>query len=123
MLMPDQAAGATEGEAMVHMPGMPMPMMSMTDQGKAVNHHLEVHLFDQATGAVVTKALPKITITSQRTGESRSLAPTALMYDVKEGQKDLHFGSNLFLPAGKYTVLIVVEDETALFKDVTVTGP
>ena len=121
MLMPEQAAGAKEGEVMVHMPGMPMAM-GMTDQGQPVNHHLEVRIYGKATGTVVTKVMPKITITNQATGKSRSLASISAMYDVKEGQKDLHFGSNLFLPDGKYTVLVVMGNKTAVFKDVAVTG-
>ena len=45
MLTPDQAAKATEGEVMVAMPGMPMPTMTMTDQGRPVNRHLEVVVY------------------------------------------------------------------------------
>jgi hypothetical protein len=44
------------------------------------------------------------------------------MYDVQEGQKDLHFGSNVFLPGSKYAVIVAVGDETAVFRDVTETG-
>ena len=117
MLMPGQESGAKEGEVMVHMPGMPMAM-GTTDQGKPVNHHLEVHMYDKATGTVVTK----IMLTNQATGESRALASVVAMYDVKEGRKDLHFGSNLFLPDGKYTVRVVVGGETVVFKGVDVTG-
>jgi hypothetical protein len=121
MLMPEQAAGAKEGEVMVHMPGTRM-VMGVTDQGKPVNHHLEVHIFDNTTGTLATKAIPKIMITNQGTGKSRSLASITAMYDVKESQKDLHFGSNLFLPDGKYTVLVVVGNEKAIFKDIAVMG-
>ena len=122
MLMPDQAAGATEGEVMVHTPDVPMAM-GAKDQGMSVNHHLEVHIYDRATSTVATKVRPKITITNQATGKSRSLASIAAMYDVKEGQKDFHFGRNLFLPEGQYTVLVVVGNEKAIFKDVAVTRP
>ncbi len=121
MLMPEQAAGAKEGEVMVHMPGMPHSM-GMTDQGKPVNRHLEVHIYDKATGTVVTEVIPKITFTNQATGKSRSLATIGAMYDVREGQKDLHFGSNLFLPEGTYTVLVVVGSEKAIFINIAVTG-
>ena len=121
MLMPGQESGAKEGEVMVHMPGMPMAM-GTTDQGKPVNHHLEVHIYDKATGTLVTKTMPKVMFTNQATGESRALASVVAMYDVKEGRKDLHFGSNLFLPDGKYTVRVVVGGETVVFKVVDVTG-
>jgi len=120
MLMPDQAAGAKEGEVMVHMPGTRM-VTDMTDQGKPVNHHLEVHIYEKSDGARVTKIIPRVAITNQGTGKSRSLTSMAPMYDVKEGEKDLHFGSNLYLPEGKYTVAVTVGNEKAIFKDLVVT--
>ena len=101
------------------MPGMPMVM---TDQGRPVNHRLEVHIFEKATGTVVTKVIPKIMVTNQATGAGRPLASIAAMYGVQEGQKDLHFGSNILLPGRTYTVIVAGGDETAVFKDVTVTG-
>ena len=120
MLMPEQAVGAKEGEVMVHMPGMPMAM-GMTDQGRPVNHHLEVHIYDKGTGGVVANVVPKIALTNHATGKSRPLPSVAAMYDVKEGQKDLHFGGNLFLSEGKYAVRVRLGNETAVFKDIAVT--
>jgi hypothetical protein len=122
MLMPAQAAGAKEGEVMVPMPGMPMPAMGMTDQGQAVNRHLEVHLFNKASGAVITDQVPTITITNQATGSSRQVSPVHAMYDVAVGQSDLHFGNNVYLPDGTYTVTVAVGGETAQFKDLTISG-
>ena len=121
MLMPDQAAGAKEGEVMVHMPGTRM-VMDMTDQGKPVNQHLEVHIYEKSNGARVTKIIPRVVITNQATGKSRSLTSIAPMHDVKEGEKDSHFGSNLYLPEGKYAVAVTVGSEKAIFKDIVVPG-
>lgn len=118
MLMPDQARGATSGEVMVAMPGMPMPTMTMTDQGHAVNHHLEVHVF-KTTGAVVKDLMPTITITDAM-GNARTLSSIMAMYGVKEGQSDWHFGNHVDLPAGSYTVAVKVGNEEAVFKDVMV---
>src|ERR1035437_4008409 len=53
-LMPDAAKGATEGEVMAPMPGMPLADMPTTDAGHPVNHHLEVHLVNKSDGNVVT---------------------------------------------------------------------
>ncbi|MFI5340295.1 MAG: hypothetical protein ACHQ7N_10705 [Candidatus Methylomirabilales bacterium] len=64
---------------MSQLPGMPM---AMTDQGQPVNHHLEVHIYDKATGTVVTNVIPKIMVTNQATGAARPLASIAAMYDV-----------------------------------------
>jgi hypothetical protein len=38
-----------------------------------VNHHLEARIYARASGAVVTDLVPTITITSESTGETRSL--------------------------------------------------
>jgi len=57
--------------------------MALTDQGQPVNHHLEVHIYDKATGTVVTHVVPKIVVTNQvATGAARPLASIAAMYDV-----------------------------------------
>lgn len=42
MLRPDQVSSATEGEAPLSMPGMLIPKMAMTHQGRPVNRHIEV---------------------------------------------------------------------------------
>src|SRR5579862_6298393 len=96
MLTPDQAKTAKAGEVMVQMSGMPMPSMSMTDQGQPVNHHLEVHVFNKATGQVLTNVTPVITITNA-SGSSRQLGSVTPMYDVAVGQSDYHYGNNVYL--------------------------
>lgn len=123
MLMPDQAAGAKEGEVMLAMGGMAMPSMSTTDDGHPVNHHLEIHAYDKITSVLITDTVPTITITDQAAGKSRQVSPVAAMYDVKVGQSDTHFGNNVYLSDGKYTVSAVLGKETATFSDVTVGAP
>ncbi len=121
MLTPAQAAGATAGEAMVAMPGMAMPAMAMTDQGQPVNHHLEVAVLDKTSGQVLTDPMPTITITNDATGGTRPLQ-AALMYDVQVGRSDLHFGNNVYLADGTYTITAVVNGETASFARVPVSS-
>jgi len=126
MLMPDQAAGATSGEVMVPMPGMPMmptmptPMMMMTDQGQPVNHHLEIHLANKATGAVITDQMPMLTITDAR-GMSRPLVPLMAMYGVTAGVSDWHYGKAVYLPDGVYTLRVQVGNEQTVFNSLMVT--
>ncbi len=103
LLMPDQAATAKEGEVMAQMPGMPMPSMAMTDQGQPVNHHLEVHVYSRASGAVVKDVMPTISITNQD-GAIRTLDMVMAMYDMKAGESDWHYGNNVYLPDGSYSV-------------------
>lgn len=121
MLTPDQAKTATSGEVMVQMPGMPMPTMTTTDQGHPVNHHVEAHIHDLSSGAVVTgMPIPTISITDQATGSSRDLANVMAMYDVAVGQSDYHYGRNVYLADGKYTFTVTENGETATFKDMAI---
>lgn len=123
MLMPDQASGATEGELMVGMPGIPMRTMDAMNKGQPVNRHLEVHVHDKASGTVLSTPMPMIVLTDQTTGKSRYSATLALMYDIKTGPEDLHFGQNLYLPGGTYTVTVTLGGERATFKDLSLGNP
>jgi hypothetical protein len=105
------------------MPGMPMPKMAMTDQGRPVNRHIEVAVYDKATGARLGSAMPRITITDRKTGRSRELQAVTAMYDVTEGQGDLHFGENVHLANGTYRITVSVGGERAVFKKVAVGRP
>ena len=123
MLRPDQAASATEGEMPLSMPGLPMPTLAMTDQGRPVNRHIEVAVYDTVTGARLKSAVPRITITDRKTGRSRELQAVTAMYDVKEGQGDLHFSDNVHLAKGTYRITVAVGGERAVFKKVAVGRP
>ena len=101
------------------------PIMSSMDQGQPINRHLEVHIFDKISGAKLTDLVPSVTLTHQGTGVSRELA------DGQETGSSLgvsfvtacqlskhraiapHFGDNIYLPKGTYTVVIGVAEETA----------
>jgi hypothetical protein len=109
------------GEAMVAMPGMAMPQMNTTDQGQPVNHHLEVHLKDASTGNVLSSPVPTISITDSG-GNTWQVSNVVPMYDPSVGQSDLHFGNNVYLPDGTYTVTVMVGPEIATFANVTVSG-
>jgi hypothetical protein len=122
MLTPDQAKGATSGEVMVQMMGVPMPSMSMTDQGQPVNHHLEVHLYNKATGAVITDQMPMISITNQKTNANRQLSSVMGMYGVTQGMSDFHVGNNVYLADGTYTITVQIGTEKAVFANVAVSG-
>jgi hypothetical protein len=120
-MMQMQGMGGGSGELMVAMPGMPMPAMATTDTGQPVNHHLEVHIYDGSTGAVVSNIMPSISITDS-TGASRSLNGVMAMYDPTVGQSDFHFGNNVYLADGTYTITATVGQETAQFSQVAVSG-
>ena len=123
MLRPDQVSSATEGEVPLSMPGMTMPTLAMADQRQPVNRHIEVAVYDKSTGARLRSPMPRITITDRKTGRSRELQSVTAMYDVKEGQGDLHFGDNVHLANGTYRVTVSVGGERAVFTRVAVDRP
>lgn len=102
----------TSGEVMVSgsMAGMAMPGMSMGMDER----HLEVHVLSRETGQPVTDAQVQITLTNDATGKAETV-PIAVMYGVGEGPSDWHYGNNVSMPSGAYTVLVVVNGESALF--------
>jgi hypothetical protein len=104
----------TSGEIMVSGTMAGMPGMA-AGQGMAMDtRHLEVHVTTRATGKVVTTATCRITVTDDAAGKSQ-VVPIATMYGVKEGPSDWHYGNNVTMPPGRYTVTVVVNGERAAF--------
>jgi len=102
----------TSGEIMASgtMAGGGMAMGEMTSGTR----HLEVHVYNKTTGKVVTGAKCIITVTNEATKKS-TIMDVAEMYGVKEGPSDWHYGNNVDMPAGSYTVTVVVNGEKAVF--------
>ena len=90
---------------MGNMPGMNIPPEW---------HHLEVHVFDKEAGTVVKTITPVITVTDEATGKAQQV-PLVVMQGIVEGPGDYHYGNNVDLPPGNYTVTAVIGSETANF--------
>jgi hypothetical protein len=58
--------------------------------------HVEAHVYDRESGAVVTDVVPTITVTNRTTGEIIEVEPT-LMQDVNIGVLDRHYGNNVMI--------------------------
>jgi hypothetical protein len=99
-----------EGEAMG-----PVATMAVTDQGQPVNRHLEIHIYDRSTGAKVKDVTPAVGFTDQATGASRGLA-NVLACLLAGLQPVPHYGDNLYLSGGTYTVTVGIGNETAVFE-------
>jgi len=108
MLTMDEAKTATSGEVMVS------GETAMTTSGMSPNHHLEVQINDARNGNLITDKTVSIQITNDATMEVQNV-PIAVMYGVAEGPSDTHYGNNVTLMPGKYTVLVTVAGETATF--------
>jgi hypothetical protein len=87
---------------------------SGSGMGMEDTRHLEVHVTDRATGKVVTTGKTQITVTNDATTMSKKI-PVATMYGVKDGPSDWHYGNNVSMPPGSYTVRVTVNGEQAAF--------
>ena len=117
-------------------PTVPMDVMQMgatmtaIDQGRPVNHHLEVHIFDRGSGTEVNELVPTVSITDAATGDSRELVadphPSGEIPYVKacllanHRVREPHFGDNLYLRDGSYTFNVGAGNETAVFEGIGV---
>ncbi|MBI4181008.1 MAG: hypothetical protein HY528_03670 [Chloroflexi bacterium] len=107
MLTPEQAKTAKEGEVM--MGTSPVSMQ----EGPMPNHHLEVQIHNKKNGDLIKEPMPKITV-----GDKELMIMA--MYGLKSGESDMHFGNNLYLADGNYTVKVSIGGETAVFDNVVV---
>lgn len=79
--------------------------------------HLELHICDRATGAVVTNLHPVVTLRNTSTDSPDVTLPVAVMEGSGQGVNDLHYGNNVLLQGGDayaITVRIAAGDEVTL---------
>jgi hypothetical protein len=115
MFTPKEVAAKhlTDGEVMVG-GAMSMGMGGMAmDMGDT--RHLEVHVYSLDKGAVVTNAKVGIVVTDTASKRAEKVS-AAKMYGIKEGPSDTHYGDNVSLPSGNYTVEVTVNGEKATFQ-------
>jgi len=108
---PDSGEIMVSGKMAGGMPGMDHTgpgMKPMVDF-----RHVELHIFALGTGKPVADARVSITLTGA--DKKRHAVPIARMYGITEGLDDLHYGNNMALGAGAYTVDATVNGEAARF--------
>jgi len=108
MLTPEEAKTAKEGEVMVS------GEKAMTMSGMEATQHLEVFVKDRKTGAPVSDQMVTIKVTNDATKEDTTV-PVAAMYGLSGGVADMHFGNNVTLMPGNYTIVVTVGNEPATF--------
>lgn len=92
--------------------------MTMTDQGRPVSHHLQIHIYDRASGVPLVGASPLVTLTEKATGASRQVTNVRECMPPDDHGQGPHYGDNLYLVSGAYTIAVDVRDETAVVEDV-----
>jgi len=113
------SSGGTTGSASATNTGAQATATSMGDAN--ANHHVEAHIWD-ASGAVVSNIVPTITVMNQATGATWTMDQMMGMYDIQVGTSDLHFGNNIHLDDGTYTISVMIGSETATFSNVAVSS-
>jgi hypothetical protein len=104
-----------EGEVMVSgKMSMAMPMAMMSTAPGGGTRHLEVHVYSLDKGGVVTNAGVAIALTDTGSKKVENV-PVAKMYGIKEGPSDTHYGNNVSLPPGSYSIEVTVNGEKAKF--------
>ena len=86
---------------------------SMQGMGSSMRH-VEVHICQRAGNKVVTGPIPTIKMTNGQ-GAAQTV-PVAVMEGVGEGIKDLHFGNNVSMTAGRsYAITVTEAGDRAVF--------
>lgn len=120
MISEAQAKQGMHGEIMVPIPGMSMPSMSMMFDGHMVNHHLEAHIFNRLTGAVVENEMPTISIQPAGSTHWQALSSAVAMYGTRLQLADYHYGNNVYMKKGDYTITVTLHGQKAVFSNLQV---
>jgi hypothetical protein len=89
-----------------------------TDAQAQDTHHLEVHVLDRRTWAVLDEAKMAIMLRNTMTGLPAVLPPVR-MVDPDKGLRDVHWGGEVLTPPGRYRVEVIVNGEPAAFEFVS----
>ncbi len=78
------------------------------------DHHIRLHVYDAVTTEVVANAQVFISITDP-SGKVTAV-PVITMQDILVGHRDFHYGNNVTLAPGSYTVEVTVNGQRATFR-------
>jgi hypothetical protein len=89
------------------------------DAASHPNHHLIVHVFDKGTGRAVTDATVTMNFVAlagkDKPGSAPSEVPVVVMQAAGKGPASTHYGNNVTMPPGRYSVTVTVNGEKAVF--------
>jgi hypothetical protein len=108
LMMCQVTSSTTSGEVMVASQMSPMSMTGNT-------YHLELHVYDIKTGAAEVVPINSVGITVTNSSGTKTTIPVAEMFDIGQGPTDFHYGNNVQLIAGNYTVDTNIGSENASF--------
>jgi hypothetical protein len=114
-----QSQHPTNGEVMftgsMTMPGGMSGMNMSAGSYPAGWYHVEVHVYDRTSGAVIDNASPTIKLVDDSSGRTTTL-PIVTMQGIVSGPPDFHYGNNAQLNAGDaYTLTTQVNTDVGTF--------
>ncbi|MGC8462035.1 MAG: hypothetical protein ACP5OR_09430 [Candidatus Dormibacteria bacterium] len=114
--MGSQNASMSNGSMAGGMEYMLSGQMTNVPMGDMYAFHLEVHIYDKSTGKVVVVPPNEVTIsiTNESNGSTVKI-PIAVMYDPMVGVQDIHYGNNVLLAPGNFTVSVDVSGQSGTF--------
>jgi hypothetical protein len=118
IMTPEQGANAKTGDVLSAAPETTHD--TIIDDRLPVNHSFELHIMNKATGAPITGTKVEVMLKDWANGRTYLPDDMVRMYDVDQGVKDMHYGRNIYLPAGHYTLDLMVGQERVSFHDVIV---
>lgn len=103
----DVTAGrAKDGEVIVR-------GIAATPKDAAVTRHLELRVYSLDKNALVTDAT--VTISMIDAGRKLIVVPIAVSHGIANGPSDTHYGNNVSMPPGTYTIDVSVNGEKSSF--------
>lgn len=78
------------------------------------NHHLVVHVYDAATGHPVLGAKVEMSVVGPAPARRRVRVPIVEMQAVGGGAKSTHYGNNVALQPGHYTVFVTANGKATV---------
>ena len=72
----------------------------------APDHHLVVHIYNAKTGKAITHA--KVLMSYQQDSMNKMNVPVVIMQEIGEGTESTHYGNNVSMGPGSYTVMVTV---------------
>jgi hypothetical protein len=113
----DEAAAKNATEGMLIVSGA-APLAP--DAESHPNHHLVVHVFDSKTGKAITNAKIKMSFhaldAKGKTAGASTDVPIVVMQAIGKGTESTHYGNNVIMPAGPYSISVIVNGKKASFK-------
>ena len=81
-----------------------------------LNRHLVVHIFDAESGKVIPNANVKMSFHNLADSPGISIkVPVVRMQMVGKGVQSTHYGNNVVMPDGSYSVAVVVNRKKVSF--------